>query len=131
MELSEGICAALRQALEQERERLRESIAFLADAQRLLAEEQAAEGSVGGTAADIATDVSAQALEAGLGEAERTRLAEVEAALARLAEGRYGRCVDCGEAIALERLWVLPWTPYCVRCALRRTGGQGGGKTAE
>ncbi len=121
-DLPEGIRAEFRRALERERDRLLESIAFLTEAQRILAESQAAEGSVGGTEADIATDVNAQTLEASLGNAERERLAEVEEALERLKDGRYGRCVDCGGPIELERLQVLPWTPFCVRCALRRAG---------
>lgn len=121
-DLPEGIRAEFRRALERERDRLLESIAFLTEAQRILAESQAAEGSVGGTEADIATDVNAQTLEASLGNAERERLAEVEEALERLKDGRYGRCVDCGGPIELERLQVLPWTPFCVHCALRRAG---------
>ena len=35
---------------------------------------------------------------------------EVDRALARLDDGSYGRCVECGEDIALERLQALPAT---------------------
>jgi DnaK suppressor protein len=48
------------------------------------------------------------------------RLREVEDALDRLEEGRYGICEDCGAAINLERLQVLPFTTCCVRCQERR-----------
>jgi len=37
----------------------------------------------------------------------------VERALDRLARGDYGRCVDCGRAIELERLEAVPWTERC------------------
>lgn len=41
-------------------------------------------------------------------------LGEVEAALARLAEGTYGTCAVCGEPIAEGRLEARPWTPFCI-----------------
>ncbi len=49
-------------------------------------------------------------------DAARQQLEETEAALARLEAGDYGRCVRCREAIAPERLEVLPAARYCVAC---------------
>ncbi len=43
-------------------------------------------------------------------------LAEVDAALARLAGGTYGECRDCGEPIALARLAVYPTATRCIPC---------------
>ena len=40
----------------------------------------------------------------------------IVAALERLDEGEYGRCVECGEAIAPARLEVMPEVTTCVRC---------------
>ena len=48
------------------------------------------------------------------------RLREIENALDRLEEGTYGICEDCGAAIKLARLKVLPFTTYCVQCRERR-----------
>ena len=54
------------------------------------------------------------------------RLREVEDALDRLEEGTYGICEDCGAAINLERLTVLPFSTCCVQCQKRREQmGQG------
>ena len=49
-------------------------------------------------------------------------LGEVDAALARVASGAYGRCEDCGGPIAPERLEARPTARTCLRCAsaLRR-----------
>ena len=44
------------------------------------------------------------------------RLAEVDAALGRVAAGTYGVCESCGRAIASERLEVRPTARTCVRC---------------
>lgn len=56
-------------------------------------------------------------------------LAEVEAAIARLADGTYGECADCGMTIPAARLIAYPTARRCVACqeaaeaARRRTGG--------
>jgi len=42
-------------------------------------------------------------------------LAEVRAALRRLDEGTYGRCVVDGGPIEEKRLESVPWTPYCLK----------------
>jgi DnaK suppressor protein len=47
----------------------------------------------------------------------------VLAALTRLANTTYGRCLDCGEAIDLRRLNALPTAAYCTACqALHEQG---------
>lgn len=44
----------------------------------------------------------------------RSGLAQIEAALVRIDEGRYGICEVCGGQIAEGRLEARPWTPYCI-----------------
>jgi DnaK suppressor protein len=44
------------------------------------------------------------------------RVNRITAALERLDNGEYGRCVECGENIAPARLQVLPEVQTCVRC---------------
>jgi phage/conjugal plasmid C-4 type zinc finger TraR family protein len=43
-------------------------------------------------------------------------LATVEQALARLADGTYGECIDCGNPIPYERLAAYPAATRCVAC---------------
>ena len=43
-------------------------------------------------------------------------LADVDAALARIRDGRYGTCTDCGEAIAPARLAAYPTATRCIEC---------------
>jgi len=50
-------------------------------------------------------------------------LAQVEAALQRVADGTYGVCEVCGVPIAEGRLEARPWTPYCLEHA--STGRRG------
>ena len=44
-------------------------------------------------------------------------LAEIDAALTRMDEGRYGLCKSCGNEIALGRLQVRPQAALCISCA--------------
>jgi RNA polymerase-binding protein DksA len=52
-----------------------------------------------------------------LREQALARLAELDAALARLGAGDYGRCERCGEAIGADRLAARPAARTCIRCA--------------
>lgn len=44
---------------------------------------------------------------------------QVERALERLAQGKYGNCEDCGEEIPRERLKFRPEATRCVSCQAR------------
>ena len=46
--------------------------------------------------------------------------AEVLAALARVDNGSYGRCVDCANAVPEPRLEARPTTARCVPCQSKR-----------
>jgi RNA polymerase-binding transcription factor DksA len=46
-------------------------------------------------------------------------LKEIEAAIQRMDEGRYGLCTNCGQGIALGRLQVRPQAALCISCAER------------
>jgi DnaK suppressor protein len=56
---------------------------------------------------------------AALASRARQHLAEIDAALGRLAAGSYGTCADCGAAIAAERLAARPAAATCISCAAR------------
>lgn len=117
--LTPRMLVELRTVLEQEQKRLRASLGSLGEAERAFAESQGEESAAGGSLADVASDATEQTLELSLERTERERLREVEAALRRMDEGRYGRCERCGLPIPIERLQVMPWTRYCLACALR------------
>lgn len=46
-------------------------------------------------------------------------LEAVESALARIADGSYGKCDNCGKPIAAERLEALPTASLCIDCKSR------------
>jgi RNA polymerase-binding transcription factor DksA len=55
-------------------------------------------------------------------ERAQDKLEKLEAALQRMAEGTYGLCEVCGQAIEPERLAALPTAALCIACA--RQGAQ-------
>jgi RNA polymerase-binding transcription factor DksA len=51
-----------------------------------------------------------------LARSAEQRRRDVDAALARLADGRYGRCERCDARIPAARLLALPETRHCLDC---------------
>jgi DnaK suppressor protein len=47
---------------------------------------------------------------------------DINRALAKIAEGTYGVCEQCGDSIPKERLRAIPYAALCVRC---KSGGLG------
>ncbi|XXF77758.1 TraR/DksA family transcriptional regulator [Myxococcaceae bacterium GXIMD 01537] len=52
-----------------------------------------------------------------LTNAERRELRDIDEALARIAEGEFGRCARCGGAIGRHRLRAIPEARYCMTCS--------------
>jgi DnaK suppressor protein len=48
-------------------------------------------------------------------------LADIDRALAKIAEGSYGRCDICNRTIMSERLEAVPQAVRCIRCASERS----------
>jgi DnaK suppressor protein len=53
-------------------------------------------------------------------ELQREQLTQMEKALAKLSEGGYGLCEDCGMEIDEARLRVTPYAICCVECQQKR-----------
>ena len=47
---------------------------------------------------------------------QKQELKEIEEALKRIEEGRYGICEMCDEPISEERLKIKPYAKYCIIC---------------
>ena len=55
-----------------------------------------------------------------LAQSSRQEILQINRALARIEEGEYASCSNCGEDIQLGRLQAIPFTTLCVRCAQMR-----------
>jgi len=70
---------------------------------------------------DLDSDINYSLLQSHL-----QRLKSIDEALRRLEDGTYGYCEECGRAIDVKRLRVLPFARYCVQCQekLEKVGKQ-------
>jgi DnaK suppressor protein len=74
---------------------------------------------------DMARASAAVDTHANLIDRAESRLRLIDEALARVDNGTYGICADCGDEIGLERLKVLPFAVRCVDCESRRSRSEG------
>lgn len=65
---------------------------------------------------DQASEERDRELELLLGDRERNKLLMIDEAFARLKEGTYGLCEECGDPINPKRLRIVPFTRTCVDC---------------
>ena len=110
---------ALRADLEQV---VRESEATIAT---LLAQESDEDDNVVEDDADEAADFTESDREEAMVDAAQARRAEALQALARMAAGTYGVCVECGKQIPEARLQFRPEAARCVEDQERFEVAQG------
>ena len=65
---------------------------------------------------DQANNAYNRELMLSLSNGERKTLFEIEAAIDRLEDGKYGKCTNCDDDISGERLRAVPWARYCISC---------------
>jgi RNA polymerase-binding protein DksA len=67
-------------------------------------------------ASDSAVETLDRGVELSLDDNAERLLEAIDAAIARVEAGSYGKCGRCGAAIAYERLEALPWATKCIEC---------------
>ncbi len=104
--------------LQQIQTRLVDREAELRTRVRTAKEEAANRPSALGPQVDDLGELGEQRFSTGIEHVELLRdqeeLAEIAEARARMADGRYGECVDCGQPIAFERLLAQPIAKRCI-----------------
>lgn len=65
---------------------------------------------------DRATLESGRSFELRIRDRERKLLSKIDEAIARIDDGSYGVCEDCGEEIGQKRLEARPVTTLCIDC---------------
>ncbi len=58
-----------------------------------------------------------EAMPTPISDGARRELADIDAALARIQAGSYGRCLNCGGPLGLQRLRAIPEARYCLACS--------------
>jgi DnaK suppressor protein len=66
--------------------------------------------------ADTATETVEREIGNTLEEHDERLIVAIDAALGRIEDGTYGKCVNCGAQIPVERLEAMPWATLCIDC---------------
>jgi DnaK suppressor protein len=109
--------ATEREVLLAEQARARERVAALERDFAGLAEAASSAGTDDEHDPEGATLAFERQHAAALLESAREQVAALDAALERLAQGRYGVCDRCGRPIGRERLAARPAARTCIECA--------------
>jgi RNA polymerase-binding protein DksA len=112
-------------ALIEERERVLRAIDHLHEENQGSLEDDTGEIAPGldNHPADAATETFGRELDYTLEESAEALLAAIDAALARIEAGTYGRCQNCAREISPERLEAIPWATLCLDCKRREERG--------
>ncbi|MGQ9732125.1 MAG: TraR/DksA family transcriptional regulator [Candidatus Zipacnadales bacterium] len=117
--LSAARIKQFQKRLEEERDRLRASLARMDTRGDELVDLGSDEADFDDAASDAATETLDRGTDMALEENLRTLLEEVEAALEKIARGSYGVCDNCGGDIKIARLERIPSATMCVECQER------------
>jgi len=66
--------------------------------------------------ADIASDDIDRRMIEAIGSQELKRLKQIDSAITRIKQGKYGLCIKCGVRIPKDRLEALPYALMCFDC---------------
>ncbi len=114
-----------RDALLEERQRVEHALATLRDdhAGSLDDEVEEVSPTADNNLAETASATLGREIDYTLGDNAEQVISEIDAALERIEDGRYGTCSDCGEEIPRARLEANPWASLCIDCKRRAEGG--------
>lgn len=108
--------AEFQRMLEEQRARVVAAIEYLHQENPGSIEDETSESMLDNHLAETATVTFDREIDYTLEENEEEVLAAIDAALARIEEGTYGRCRNCGRPIAEERLRAIPYATLCIDC---------------
>ena len=104
-----------RDLLQEERQRVVDAIEYLHKENPGSIEDET-EDETTDHIAETATATLDREIDYTLEENSENVLSSIDGALERIQEGTYGACINCGQAIAEDRLAAIPWATHCIDC---------------
>lgn len=119
--LSSADIEHFRAALSRERDRLKDLVDRMNEAglETAMTEAVGELSSYDQHPADAGAEMYERERDLGFRQAALATLTRIDDALERIEAGTYGVCVECGRAIARERLEALPYAERCIACSRR------------
>jgi DnaK suppressor protein len=118
--------ARFRDLLVEKRQAVANALEYLHKENSVSLEDETGElvsGSADQHLADTATETVEREIGNTLEEHDERLLGAIDAALARIDDGTYGKCVNCGAQIPEERLEAMPWATLCIDCKRKEERG--------
>ncbi len=116
--LSKKVASTYKKLLLEKREELLGDISSISE-DTLKKSQKDASGDISGYTfhmADVATDNYDREFSLGLATKERGILFEINHALQKLQEGKFGPCEVCKKPISQVRLKAVPYATLCLKC---------------
>jgi DnaK suppressor protein len=88
-------------------------------------------GTASGDAADAAFDTGSEEMASQLAELEAKELTQIQRAITRMKQGKYGLCEICQTKIPVARLIALPYSTMCIRCQREMESDSGWGERGD
>ncbi|MBU4342779.1 MAG: TraR/DksA family transcriptional regulator [Candidatus Omnitrophica bacterium] len=66
--------------------------------------------------ADMASDSYDREFSLNIASGEQEVIYEIDEALKRIKEGKYGKCESCDKKIPVRRLKAVPYAKHCIQC---------------
>ena len=105
-----------RDLLHEERQRVVDALEYLQKENPGTIEDETDDETTDNHLAETATVTLDREIDYTLEENSESVLSSIDGALERISAGTYGRCVNCGQPIAEERLAAIPWATHCISC---------------
>jgi len=101
-------------------ERLEEADALKAEADQMALDAEPGDTQFDDESGEGSTTAVDRERDLALSAQARAEVVEIDVALEKIDEGKYGVCDKCGKTIPKARLEVIPWAALCVTC---KSGG--------
>ena len=105
-----------RELLQEERQRVVDAIEYLHKENPGSIEDETDDETTDNHLAETATVTLDREIDYTLEENSEHVLFSIDGALLRIDAGTYGKCLNCGDAIAEARLAAIPWATHCIEC---------------
>jgi DnaK suppressor protein len=108
--------SSIRDELVAKRERVSRALDYLQKENPGSMEDETEESPIDNHLAETASVTLDREIDYTLEEIDEQVLVQIDEAIARIDNGTYGICDNCGRPIDEERLRALPWTTLCIDC---------------
>ncbi|MCM8536151.1 MAG: TraR/DksA family transcriptional regulator [Lentisphaeraceae bacterium] len=104
---------------------------LIEDVSMLSGENLGVEHNAGEDMADIGSDNFSREIGLNVASEEGKKIFLINDALRRLANGTYGKCIDCSKVVGSGRLDAIPYAKLCITCKAEREESEFDGSTVS